>query len=126
MAQGTQETPLVLVVDDDPPMRQAIRWALEDEGLEVETAADGQQAVDLARQRRPSLVVLDIRLPVLDGFTVADELRAVHGPGLPILAISADGRITVKARRLGAYAHLAKPFELDELVLAVRRGLGER
>ena len=113
----------ILVVDDDMTIRQMIRWALEDEGFRVDTTGDGQQALDHATRRRPALLVLDMMLPGLDGAAVAAGLRAAYGEPPPILLITADGRAQAKARRVGAYAHLTKPFELDELVALVRRGL---
>jgi two-component system, OmpR family, response regulator len=118
--------PSILVVDDDPLLRQVIRLALEEEGLSVETAADGRQALAQASRCRPRLVILDMGLPLLDGARVAAELRTLYGDGLPLLVISADGHVVEKARRVGARAHLAKPFELDELTATVHRMLGER
>ena len=116
----------MLVVDDDPRVRQMIRWALEEEGLEVETAADGQQALDRAGTRPPAVVILDLTLPVLDGYGVAEQLRASYGQQLPILVITADGSAAEKARRVGAYAHVNKPFDLGELLFAVHQGLCQR
>jgi two-component system OmpR family response regulator len=113
----------VLVVDDDPDMRRAINEVLVDQGLRVDLAGDGREALDRARGAAPALVILDITLPIVDGFTVADELRQRFGV-LPILAITADGRAPQKARRVGAYAYLRKPFELDDLLATVARGLG--
>jgi CheY-like chemotaxis protein len=112
----------VLVVDDDPDMRHAMHEVLIDEGLEVDLAADGREALASAEREPPSLIVLDITLPVLDGFAVADSLRQRHGR-LPILAVTGDGRAPQKARRVGAYAYLRKPFELQTLVDLVKRGL---
>ena len=114
--------PRVLVVDDDPDMRHAIHEVLQDQGFLVETASDGRQALERARDAAPSLVILDITLPIIDGYAVADELRERFS-GLPILAITADGRAPQKARRVGAYAYLRKPFELDDLLTMVARGL---
>ncbi|HEV7664987.1 MAG TPA: response regulator [Chloroflexota bacterium] len=113
----------VLVVDDDPRIRRTLRWALEDDGLEVETAADGRRALERASARRPALVVLDLTLPILDGYDVAIGLRTVYGTSVPILAISADGDAAAKARAAGAYGYLRKPFDLDDLIAAVHRGL---
>lgn len=114
---------MVLVVDDDARVREVIQWALEDEGFEVETAADGLQAVARGTARRPDLVLLDLTLPGLNGYRVAHDLRAAHGSGLPILAMTADGRAEAKAARAGAYAFVRKPFELAELIGSIRRGL---
>jgi two-component system OmpR family response regulator len=115
-------TELILVVDDDPGIRQTIRWALEDEGFTVATAADGQEALAQAERHRPALVILDMTLPVLDGHAVAAGLRA-GGAAVPILMITADGSAVAKARRIGAYTYLKKPFEIEALLAAVRRGL---
>ena len=113
----------VLVVDDDAQARQAIRWALEDEGLAVLTAADGREALGLAVERAPDLVVLDLTLPEMDGYAVARSLRAGHAQPIPVLLITADGQAPPKARRVGAYAFLRKPFRIEDLLEAVRTGL---
>jgi DNA-binding response OmpR family regulator len=113
----------VLVVDDDPRILQMICWALEDEGLVVETARDGREALDRALVSRPVLAVLDFGLPHLSGNRVAEGLRMVAGAPIPILLITADGKAQEKAQQVGAYAYLRKPFEVKELVAAVRRGL---
>jgi DNA-binding response OmpR family regulator len=125
-AGGGEELAPILVVDDDPGLRQVIQWALEEEGWLVQTAADGRQAVEQARRFRPRLVVLDMGLPQLDGEQVAAALRQLHGELLPILVVTADGNAATKARRCGAQAHLGKPFDLDELCSAVRRAAGEQ
>ena len=113
----------VLVVDDDAQVRQAIRWALEEEGLAVLTAAEGREAVGLAVERRPDLVVLDLTLPEMNGYAVARELRAEHTQPIPILLITADGQAPIKARHVEAYAFLRKPFSIEDLLDAVRTGL---
>ena len=113
----------ILVVEDDPHLRQIIREVLEDEGLVVVTAADGRQALQRAAAQRPALVVLDMRLPVLDGAGVVAGLRATFGVPPPVLVITAHGRAAEKARQVGAFAFLSKPLELDELVASVQRAL---
>ncbi len=113
----------ILVVDDDPGLREIICEALEDDGLPVAVAADGMQALELAAQRRPELVVLDWGLPIVDGDVVASQLRQAHGDHLPILVITADGRAAEKARRARAFAYLHKPFDVNTLVSTVRRAL---
>ena len=106
----------VFVVEDDATLREAVRWILEDDGLQVETAEDGGVAIEWLRHHRPSLVVLDMGLPVAGGDQVASALRETHGDRVPILLMTADGRAAEKARRVGAAAYVAKPFELDDLV----------
>jgi len=111
----------VLVVEDDRDVRHTIKWALEDEGLSVETAADGQEALEVAARTRPGLVLLDMGLPIVDGYGVASGLRQTYGDSVPILLITADGRAAEKARRVGARTYLHKPFDIDHLVEAVQR-----
>ncbi len=113
----------VLVVEDDPEVRQLICWLLEYEGYHVETAEDGEEALARAEQRRPSVVVLDLNLPALDGEGVAAALQSMHGTSLPILVVSSASRIYERARRAGAFASLRKPFDIEDLIRDVRKGL---
>jgi DNA-binding response OmpR family regulator len=118
------ETPApILILDDDPSVRQTIQWALEDNGFTVQLARDGIEGLDQAAQQRPGLVVLDIGLPRLSGDGFAAGLRGLYGRSVPILVITADGRAEQKARRVGAFDFVQKPFNVDDLVAAVRRGL---
>ncbi len=110
----------ILVVDDDARIRQALEALLVDEGYAVAMAADGQQALAVARDGAPALVLLDMTLPILDGFQVAAKLRADHGSDVPIVVMSADGHVAEKARLVHAVAYLRKPFRLDDLVALVR------
>ncbi len=114
---------LVLVVDDDLGIRGLVREVLEDAGFAVVTAADGRAALDRAAERWPDLVVLDLGLPRLDGEGVARGLRDTHTAVPPILIVSAANDIAVVAARVSAFAYLRKPFDLDELVATVHRGL---
>ena len=116
----------ILVIEDDAQFRETLRSVLEDEGWPVETAGDGQQAFDQSARLQPALVVLDWGLPDIDSQMVATSLQTAHGGDTPILLITADGRPAEKARLVGAVAYLHKPFELDDLIDIVRRGLGNR
>lgn len=116
----------ILVVDDDTDVLQMIQWVLEDEGFEVQTATDGQEALILARQRQPALFILDMGLPFFDGSHVAAELHTLYGTAVPIVLITADGRTAHKARQIGDAAFLRKPFEIADLLQAVQRILAER
>ena len=115
---------VVLIVEDDTDLRQTIQWTLEDEGLIVETAADGQEALNRAARRKPTLVVLDMGLPIIDGNGVAAGLQASYGNSVSILTMTADGRAAEKAKRIGAIGYISKPFDLDALITAVKQALG--
>jgi DNA-binding response OmpR family regulator len=125
MTERSDSQPTVLVVDDDSRVRLAIQWALEDAGLRVLTAEDGARAIEQAVAAAPAVIVLDMTLPVLDGYEVAESVRATHGESVPILVITADGHAAEKADRVGAYAYVRKPFDVGELVDAVRRGIDD-
>jgi DNA-binding response OmpR family regulator len=109
----------VLVVEDEPLLRELFRWTLQDTGLTVEVARDGREAVTWLADHRPSAVVLDWSLPHLDGGGVVAALRALHGPVVPVVLATADPRPADKAADIGARACLPKPFDLDRLVDAV-------
>ncbi|MBV9357566.1 MAG: response regulator [Chloroflexi bacterium] len=117
-------SPRVLVVDDDQDMRYAIAAALRDEGFVVDAAANGTEALHLAGREAPDVLVLDVTLPGLDSSEVSARLRALRQPELPVLVITADGHAREKARQLGAYAYLHKPFDLLRLIDQVRRATG--
>jgi CheY-like chemotaxis protein len=90
--------------------------------MRVRTAGSGQEAIDAIEHELPSLVVLDLTMPVTTGSDVARKVRSFGQP-TPILLITGDGRAREKARAIGAYAYLQKPFEVADLLSAVERGL---
>jgi len=120
---GAAQPARVLVVDDDPDMLLVIEAALSDEGLQVQTAADGPSAIDLMQLRPPDLLILDVTLPSMDSSSVAERMRELRGDAAPVLVITADGRAAEKARTLRAYGYLRKPFELTNLITSVLTGL---
>ena len=109
----------ILVVDDDPTILATVSEVLDMEGFAVVTAANGAEALAAIDQDWPSLVLLDMRMPVLDGWGF---MRAVRERGLTITVVvmtaAADARRW--GREIGAQGVLAKPFDIDELVGAVR------
>ncbi|MEV0691558.1 response regulator [Streptomyces sp. NPDC050388] len=113
----------VLVVDDNKVIRQLIRVNLELEGIEVVTAADGAECLEVVHQVRPDLVTLDVAMPRLDGLRTAARLRSdPRTCELPLAIISACTRYEVESGlEVGIDAFLAKPFEPGELVRVVRR-----
>ncbi|WP_413758984.1 response regulator [Streptomyces sp. MMBL 11-3] len=118
----------MLVVDDNKVIRQLIRVNLELEGLEVVTAADGVECLDVIHQVRPDVVTLDVVMPRLDGLRTAARLRAdPRTRHLPLAIISACTQYEVEnGLDVGVDAFLAKPFEPTELVGLVKRLLEQR
>lgn len=118
----------VLVVDDNKVIRQLIRVNLELEGLEVVTAADGAECLDVVHQVRPDVVTLDVVMPRLDGLRTAARLRAdPRTRNLPLAIVSACTQYEVESGLdVGVDAFLAKPFEPSELVRLVRQLMERR
>jgi DNA-binding response OmpR family regulator len=115
---------VVLVVDDDVMVLQALTIMLEDRGFKVLTAVDGVQGLRLYRQHRPDLVLTDIIMPEKEGIALTRELRREF-PDARIVAMSGGGRVgksdyVAIATALGADAGLYKPFDDDELVATLR------
>ncbi|MEU6319245.1 response regulator [Streptomyces sp. NPDC047009] len=118
----------VLVVDDNKVIRQLIRVNLELEGLEVVTAADGAECLDVVHQVRPDVVTLDVVMPRLDGLRTAARLRAdPRTRNLPLAIISACTQYEVESGLdVGVDAFLAKPFEPSELIDLVKELMERR
>ena len=110
----------ILVVDDDPHIRELVRLYLERDGLGVLEAAGGEEALALVERESVGLVVLDLMMPGCDGFTVCRELRATRD--VPILMLTAKGESRDKVRgfALGADDYLVKPFDPPELLARVK------
>ena len=116
----------VLVVDDDDSIREFVVLALAEDGYEVLTAADGRAALDVSAAHPPGLILLDMRMPVMDGWAFAAAYRATAAPHAPIAVLTAARDAARYAADIDADAFLAKPFALSELSQLVRRFLGER
>ena len=115
---------LVLVVDDDPDILQTLALCLSSEGYRVTTASNGQEALDLLGKERPACVLLDLMMPVMDGWQFVAELEQRGGRNSPLLILSADRAVQGHAAKLRAEAFLAKPFDLDELLGKVHQLTG--
>jgi two-component system OmpR family response regulator len=120
VAEKTPEARL-LVVDDEPSIRELLTASLRFAGFEVFPAADGESALRLAEQHRPDLVVLDVMLPDIDGFTVTRRLRE-RGRDIPVLFLTAKDETSDKVTGLtvGGDDYVTKPFSLEEVVARIR------
>jgi two-component system response regulator MtrA len=111
----------VLVVEDNANLAFGLTRSLESEGYEVEAAEDGVRGFEMARTTNPDLVVLDLMLPGMDGYTILKRLRA-EGKDVPVLILTARGEEADKVFgfRLGADDYVTKPFSLSELLARVQ------
>jgi two-component system, OmpR family, response regulator len=120
MADGDQ-IPRVLVIDDEPNIRELVQVALKFHGCAVTLGATGKGALDLAASEKPDLIVLDVMLPDIDGFEVCRRLRA-SGDDVPVIFLTARDATsdTVTGLTLGGDDYITKPFSVDALVARVR------
>ena len=109
----------VLVVDDDAGIRDLVDLALSDQGYEVLAAADGQAALALVGRTAPDVILLDMRMPVMDGWAFARAYRAQPGPHAPLIVCTAARDAAASAAQIQAAAYLAKPFHVRDLVSCV-------
>ena len=116
--------PLVLVVDDESDIRSSLRMILEYEGYELSEASSGEQALERLDTERPDVVLLDIKMPRMDGLEILARVKQ-SDPALPVVVISGHGTIAtaVEATRLGAFDFMEKPLERDRVLLVVRNAL---
>jgi two-component system response regulator VicR len=118
----------ILIVEDNRELLKTLRMRLRDEGYRVVGAEDGVQAITLARQERPDVILLDLGLPAGDGFTVIKRLAKFHHANeIPIIVITGQPKEEYEQQALeaGAVAYLTKPFETKQLLAAIRETLGE-
>jgi CheY-like chemotaxis protein len=111
----------VLVVEDNDDLRELVGGILEREGFHVSMAADGQEALDLTTSAVPDLILLDMRMPRMDGWAFAREYRRRHGQRTPIVVVTAAESAAARAADVGAEGCLAKPFDIEDLLAVVRR-----
>jgi two-component system response regulator AtoC len=117
----------VLVIDDDASLRYTLEAVLTDAGMQVEAVDGGAKGIAAFEARGADVVVTDLAMPDMDGMKVLESMRALD-PGVPVLMLTAHGseRVAVAAMKAGAWDYIPKPFDPDELVMAVKRGIETR
>ncbi len=121
MADGERT---VLVVEDDPDLSALLAVILSEAGYPVMTAGDGLEALERVAERLPGLVLLDMRMPRMNGWEFAREFRARHGRAAPIVVVTAAENARLRAEEIGADGWLEKPFDLDQVMSEVARFIG--
>jgi two-component system chemotaxis response regulator CheY len=115
----------VLIVDDSETIRQSVAGALEQAGFAVATARDGVEGLQLIQDQAPSMVILDVNMPRMNGIELLESLD-LRGPGLPVVLLTTEVQPTLMARakKAGARGWMVKPVNLEQLVETVRKVLG--
>jgi urea transport system substrate-binding protein len=116
----------ILVVDDDPDMQDVMALALEAGDYRVDRASNGQEALERVEERMPDLILLDMRMPVMDGWAFSAELRRRYGHRVPLVVCTAAEDARRRGREVAAVGCLSKPFELEELLHLVESVLPQR
>jgi CheY-like chemotaxis protein len=111
----------ILVVDDDEDLRSMVVLVLEDAGYRVRTAGDGIDALEHLARVRPDAILLDMRMPRMDGREFAKRLRTGAGSQIPLLVMTAAEQAEKWAREVGADDFVAKPFDIENLLRVVAR-----
>ena len=115
--------PSVLVVDDEPHVVWVLRFGLEAEGFATYTASDGIEALEQVERHHPALMVLDVMMPRMDGWTVLQELAKLPDDERPLVVMVtalASLRDRARATELGASAYVPKPFDMNELITVLQ------
>ena len=123
MDTGRSQNKRILVVDDEEGCRESFRMILK-ENHEILTAKDGTEGLDLLRKEKPNLVILDVKLPGIDGIALLQEIRKIQ-PGVPVIVVSGLGthKTVIDALKLGATDYLAKPIDVLQVKETVRKAL---
>jgi two-component system response regulator MprA len=114
----------ILIVEDDRDLADAILRALRIAGYKGRTAENGQRALEAVAATTPALILLDMLMPVMDGWQCARALRSKYGDSIPIVVVSAAEDVRKHGALIGANDVLSKPFELDDLLRLVARYVG--
>jgi two-component system, chemotaxis family, chemotaxis protein CheY len=118
------DKPVVLMVDDDPVIQEFVAMALMDEGYDVMLASNGKQALERIHERRPALVLLDLMMPIMDGWQLLRQVNETPTlQDIPIILLSANPEIGLTAQQEHVQGFLPKPFDLNILLDSVEKHL---
>ena len=117
----------ILIADDEQQLALAVKIRLQSRGYEVRTAANGQQALELAQQEQPDLVILDVLMPVMDGYSCLRELNTHFGRGkIPVIILTARDRMKDLFELEGVEDYVIKPFDHEDLIVRIERAFKRR
>ena len=119
------ENPKILIVDDDEDLIQSLSLRLRNEGYDVVSGTDGYQGLEQARNEKPDLLILDVKMPAGDGFSIQERLLAHGTVWPPVIYLTGDKsvRTELNVKKLGAFAVIYKPFDVEDLLKTVKRAL---
>jgi response regulator NasT len=117
----------IVIVDDDPIIRMDIREMLEEEGYEVSgEARNGEEAIELVARLKPDLVIMDVKMPVMNGIKAAQIIRKLHDSSILLLTAYSQRELVQDAREAGVAAYLVKPVSEEDLIPAVEIALSQK
>lgn len=122
----TVEPRKVLVIDDDDALAEVVRQVLREAGYSVATVRHGAAALELVRHVAPDLILLDLSMPIMDGWSFVAQYRRMAKESARVVLLTANPQAQEIARTLGADGYITKPFDVDELVLIVGREIAAR
>lgn len=109
----------ILVIDDDAGIRRLIGYVLGDEGYDVDEAPDGKSALELVSRHHPDIIILDMKMPGMDGWEFARTYRQLYGNQAPIIVLTAAQDAAERAKDVSAEGYLPKPFDIDTLLARI-------
>lgn len=113
--------PRVLIIDDDDAVCELLRQALSEDGFAVATVPHGAAALDLVKHHQPAVLLVDLRMPIMDGWAFVEQYRRSARPAASIVLLSAARDLEENARRLGADGFVPKPFRIEDVTEAIDR-----
>ena len=121
----SEASPKILIVDDDKELIQSLSLRLRNEGYDVVSATDGYQGLEKARIEKPDLLILDVKMPAGDGFSIQERLLTQGNVWPPVIYLTGDKSTATElnAKKFGAFAIIYKPFDSDQLLRTVKRAL---